>query len=366
MKSEMETIPEFSVVLPTWNSMGFDYLTELSKFTKPWLAVFGEVDRVVPSAASIRNIEHYMNLSGSKVCDIAVIPQCGHAPVNIETKRLIRIDHLILNWLDQNIAPMRCIETCTVTYVANEGFLIETPNHKILVDALFGDIRGNWCDQPGDSAANLMLKGIPPFDSVDVVLVTHKHADHFKESMVVDFMINNPRSVLICPDQVNELLKQNESYPKVSDRIHFFKSDTLFDSSLPVNNINIRALRFKHGFETDSVSGQKIDLHGDIENFGYLVEADGFRLLHTGDCNTGNISQFTKYKLFNQELDVAFFDRVFLRPEGMNVIKQFNSLKDLIFMHVEPGRRQYYQSVIKDIPSFCIFSNQGERKMLLK
>jgi uncharacterized protein len=103
MKREMDSIPAFGVILPTWNSMGFDYLSGLAKFTKPWLAIFGEEDRVVPTQASVRNIDHYMNLSSNKDCDIAVIPKCGHAPVNIETKRLIRIDHLVLNWLNENI-----------------------------------------------------------------------------------------------------------------------------------------------------------------------------------------------------------------------------------------------------------------------
>ncbi len=104
MKREMDSIPGFNMVLPTWNSMGFDYLTELANFTKPWLAIFGEIDRVVPVQASIKNIEHYMNLSKNKDCDIAVIPKCGHSPVNIETKRMIRIDNLMLNWLNENIA----------------------------------------------------------------------------------------------------------------------------------------------------------------------------------------------------------------------------------------------------------------------
>ncbi len=106
MKREMDSIPEFSVLLPTWNSMGFDYLTELENFNKPWLAIFGEVDRVVPTQASVRNIEQYMKISGNENYSIAVIPKCGHAPVDIETKRLIRLDHLVINWLNQQISPV--------------------------------------------------------------------------------------------------------------------------------------------------------------------------------------------------------------------------------------------------------------------
>jgi hypothetical protein len=44
-----------------------------------------------------------MKISGNKYYDIAVIPKCGHAPVDVETKRLIRIDNLIINWLNENV-----------------------------------------------------------------------------------------------------------------------------------------------------------------------------------------------------------------------------------------------------------------------
>jgi pimeloyl-ACP methyl ester carboxylesterase len=104
MKEEMDSIPEFRSVLSTWNSLSEDYLTELGRFNKKWLAIFGEVDKVVPTQASISNILYYMDISGNKSYNIAVIPKCGHAPVDIETKRLIHIDHLIINWLNENVS----------------------------------------------------------------------------------------------------------------------------------------------------------------------------------------------------------------------------------------------------------------------
>lgn len=102
-KEEMDSIPEFRAVLPTWYSMPNDYLTELGHFTKKWLAIFGEVDKVVPTEASVNNIVHFMGLSGNKDYKIVIIPRCGHAPVDVETRRMIRIDNLIINWLNENV-----------------------------------------------------------------------------------------------------------------------------------------------------------------------------------------------------------------------------------------------------------------------
>lgn len=102
-KQEMDSIPDFRAVLPTWNSLQYDYLSELKSFNKKWLALFGEVDRVVPTRASIENILKYMAISGNNDYSIAVIPKCGHSPVNVETKQMIRIDNLTINWLNDNV-----------------------------------------------------------------------------------------------------------------------------------------------------------------------------------------------------------------------------------------------------------------------
>jgi len=106
-KQEMESIPSFSDVLPTWNSLQYVYLSELKYFNKKWLAIFGEVDRVVPTETSVKNIIYYMSLSGNNNYSIAVIPECGHAPVNVETKRMIRIDNISINWLNDNVINSR-------------------------------------------------------------------------------------------------------------------------------------------------------------------------------------------------------------------------------------------------------------------
>jgi len=102
-KAEMESIPAFAVVLPTWKSMPNDYLAELAHFTKPWLAAFGELDQVVPTQASVRNIERLMAVSGNRRYTVAVIPRCGHSPVDVVTKRMIRLDNLVLNWLNAQV-----------------------------------------------------------------------------------------------------------------------------------------------------------------------------------------------------------------------------------------------------------------------
>lgn len=362
-KDEMDSIPDFSYVLSTWNSMPNDYLTELGKFNKKWLAIFGAVDQVVPTGASIRNIEHYMNLSNNKDCDIAVIPKCGHAPVDVETKRLIRIDHLILNWLDENVQQLTCVKTCTVTYIANDGFLIETANHKILIDAVFGNIQGNWCDQPGDSVIKLILNGLPPFNNIDVVLVTHMHSDHFNEAMVTSFLMNNRKSILVCPDQVHDLLRKNTAFSTISDRIHSLKSDHLLDTLLIINEINLGVMMFNHGswLGTDSITGKTVDLHRGVENLGYFIETDGFKLFHSGDDSPANQDLYKRYGFGNKEMDVAFMDRVFLRREGQDLLNEYIHTKNLIFMHIEPKKAEYYQSMIKSVPEMFVFTRSMEK-----
>jgi L-ascorbate metabolism protein UlaG (beta-lactamase superfamily) len=66
-----------------------------------------------------------------------------------------------------------------VTYIGNEGFLIETANKKILSDALWGEIENTSYEVPSDSLITLMREAKAPFDKIDLISISHKHQDHF-------------------------------------------------------------------------------------------------------------------------------------------------------------------------------------------
>lgn len=256
----------------------------------------------------------------------------------------------------------------TATYVANEGFLVQTDKHTILIDALFGNIKGDWCAQPGDSIADVMLNGRAPFDKVDVVLVTHWHSDHFNQSMMMQFLMKNPKSMLICPDQVNELLKQDARYAKIAEQVNSVKSRIPFDTTLALKGMKIRALRLNHGsyFETDSTTGKKFDRHSGVENLAYLIETDGITLFHSGDDSPANKELYATYEIGKLELDAAFLDRIFLGREGQELMSEKINAGNIIFMHIEPKRAEYYKSVVKSVPFMHVFTQQMETKHFQK
>jgi len=266
------------------------------------------------------------------------------------------------------VLPVETEKSCQLTYTGNEGFLIETVNRKILVDGLFGGIKGRWCDQPGDSISMMMINGTAPFDNIDIVFVSHRHSDHFNAAMTINFLKNNAKTFLVCPDQVNDLLKLTEGYPDVYGRIIHINSVEHPVFYFSMNGINIKAMKFRHGswIETDTVTGKQVDIHEGVENLGYLIEADGFTFFHSGDCSTTDKPAFETYKLSAKEIDFAFFDRVFLRPEGMKIIEQNIRADHIVLMHIEPGKSDYYKSILKDYPEFLIFSKLMEKKEINK
>ena len=63
-----------------------------------------------------------------------------------------------------------------ITFIDNAGFLIAAGVTKVLIDALY---EGNaYISSPPDMILQQAIEGDPPFDGVDLLLITHDHPDH--------------------------------------------------------------------------------------------------------------------------------------------------------------------------------------------
>jgi len=255
-------------------------------------------------------------------------------------------------------------ETCKITYIANEGFLLEVHGKKVLIDGLFDHIEGDWCDSPTKNTVAQMEASAPPFDQVDLIAITHKHQDHFNAKVVVNHLLNNPSGRVVCPTQVVEVLKQNQDYEKIKDQIVALTPPKLSDSTVEVAGISIRVLRLEHShyMEEDSTTGEMKNRHRDIENLGFLFNIDGVKVFHCGDTNPLNQEEYSTYALHRDSIDVAFLERMFVGrgTEGMAMINDYIQPSYTIFMHIGPGNREAFVNYFREVDNTTIFEELME------
>ena len=205
------------------------------------------------------------------------------------------------------------VRTVKITYLANDGVLIEDDQHRVLIDALHR-AAGDWISLP-TASRNLLERGQAPFDGIDLALATHNHGDHVDPASAVPFMSAMPDARFIGPPPVTASLSSINSQieavaPAFGERV-----------DLVVNGVPVSVLHLRHfdQFGNDFSS---------VQNFGYLVELGGLKILHLGDVD---------YAADNLEP----FD---LDQEGIDVvlIPTFNTLlsvqsRDVILEHVAPA-----------------------------
>lgn len=252
---------------------------------------------------------------------------------------------------------------CKITYISNEGFLIEVEGKKILIDALFGTIEGNWCDSPSENTVELMNNSEYPFDNVDIIVITHNHQDHFNESIVVNHLLSNPKGIVICPNQVGEILSKNPNYNELSDRIISLTPQMYCDTNIVASTIPIRILRFEHShyMEVDSVSGTKVNRHQSVENLGYLFKINDITIFHCGDTNPFNEKEYSTFKLNNEAIDIAFLERMFFGGKtGIEVINNYIAPEKIIVIHINPSRKSLFVDLFKSDSNIMVFEHKME------
>lgn len=153
-----------------------------------------------------------------------------------------------------------------VTFIGNEGFLIESGGIRILIDALVNEgifLTANERER---------LRGaLYPFDEIDLALATHTHYDHFDPATVAAFLAASPRTVFISLDESIDKLRSIASLDVCSGRLVGIPFREGEKSGHDIGGVHVMAYSVTHG------AGRS--------NLAFLVEIGGMRVLHLGDAS---------------------------------------------------------------------------------
>ena len=241
-------------------------------------------------------------------------------------------------------------QTCRVeaSYLANEGVLLRSGDRKVLVDALFRKTMAPYRNH--DSATLERLENAKgDFAGVDVVLATHRHADHFDAQSVARHLQHNPGAIFIVTAESAEEVKASD--PSLAPRVHGVSEHgpQVFEHQ----GVKVRAYRLHH-------SGRK--QWADPQSLGFMIEIGGKRVFHSGDSE-GTPANYQERCSGCAEPDAAFVAYWYMMTgSNRTMLRDFLKPKRLIAIHVPPAELAETEVELKKTnPETEFFSSPGAR-----
>lgn len=158
-----------------------------------------------------------------------------------------------------------------IHYLANAGIMIKSKGKKILIDALNKKL-SPFCQIDPD-AREKILNLNAPYDSIDLMLFTHHHSDHFDVDTVASFCRKFP-NIPVCSthaviDQLKQLCPQSE--------LVAFAPSLYHNEPRTIAGVSLEAISLLHAGKD----------YKDIENLAFILYL-GRVFVHTGDAEASS------------------------------------------------------------------------------
>lgn len=233
-----------------------------------------------------------------------------------------------------------------VTYIANEGFMVSMGSTKVLIDALHAS---KYYANPSDTLADRMMNGIPPFDKVDYVLVTHAHADHFNAEMMSRFLLHHPAARLIASSEVCSQLNGDSIGGRGRSGIDLVMGQ---HQIIHGDGAELIALRLKHGGGAE------------VSNLAFVVRSNGFTFVHVGDASLVYNEEYLRtvdWKSYNVDLlFIEYFDH---SSETQEIIEKMIKPKYVVLMHIPVGEEESVRNADEKVhPRTVVFGKENETR----
>lgn len=248
-------------------------------------------------------------------------------------------------------------DSISITNIANCGFLIKIDSQKIIVDGLF-KYGHNRYYTPDAETQKLLVSNQAPFNDIDLILVSHTHEDHFERDMVIECMLNNPSVKLMCPQQVIDVLRENEAdFEKIKSRINECTPEPYTSVLEHIGNIEVQACRFAHPGER----------HKGVQNIAYLITVNGKSVFHSADIDPAQIDKYTGIKINEQNIDVGLINEDFAKVENGALTREYINAKYNVAMHLQEAAANVWLDSFRDqqdlFPNPYIFRRELENKV---
>ncbi len=212
-----------------------------------------------------------------------------------------------------------------IQYLANEGILIKTDETQILVDAIFKK-EFDYLDVLPDAELKKIEEAEDPYKSIDIILFTHLHGDHFNAQITGKHLTINKKALFFGPNETVVNFKNNfEGFQNIASRV---KSETpnLFESkNITLNSIKITVLRLEHFGDSP---------WKEAENVAYLIFIEDKKILHLGDSNI-DMKNLEKFNLANEDIDIAILPYWQLGSDQQkNIIENYIRPKQILVAHI--------------------------------
>ena len=216
----------------------------------------------------------------------------------------------------------------SITFLANEGVMLSSGSRKVFIDGLFLKYKTGFA-LPADSTLDALQRARSPFDAVDLVLVTHRHGDHFHPAPVAAHLRANPRATLLTSQQVIDSLRRygpGRDLPPSRFMARTMAKGTRRRET--VNGITVELLGIPHGGGWRSRG---------LEHLAYIVELGGRRVLHVGDAELTD-EVLAPFRLDTARIDVALLPTwVLTSEESRRAIARWIRPRQIVGIHVGEG-----------------------------
>jgi L-ascorbate metabolism protein UlaG (beta-lactamase superfamily) len=242
--------------------------------------------------------------------------------------------------------------TVEVTYIANEGVLIAAGETQVLIDGLHRPYRSSYPSLP-EPYREQIETAQPPFNEIDVVLVSHAHLDHFHAESVARHLRHNARARLVSSEQVVKEIQSAADFAALSSRVTTITPPLKHREKTVVEGVEVELLGVGHG------TGR----HGMVQNLGHIVTLGGKRLLHIGDASTEDASVFDAFELDRAGIDVAFLPVWFLTSdEGAAIVRERIKPRHIVAIHMPADSGRAAAQVRERAPDAVPFTVILEKK----